>query len=237
MAQTNNSSDTITLRPISVVKFLGFAAGSLLLIHIVLQFMYHVLGVQVMDTLRGRFDVDNEISIPTWFSQLLLLIPGVLALVIFRLEHHHNRIISIYWLLLGALFLFLSLDEGAMLHEAFITKFREQTVDTGATGWAIHTWLIPIGGILLLLMVPFVRFVRHLPKRTAVLLAIGLSIFVFGAIIYETLGLIYAHPGFWYQGLNVAIEEGLEMTGAIVVIYTLLDYLKKEPGTIKLKLH
>lgn len=206
----------------------------LLVIHLVLQLLFHVFDVEIMSTLRGRFDVDNEISIPTWYAQILLFLPAVLCFAIYKIKRLKNLAYSWYWLLLGGFLLFLSVDEGAMLHEAFITKFRELTTDNGASGILNHLWLIPVLMVLLLLAVPFVKFLRNLDKRIAKLLALGLGVFFFGAVVYETIGLmlVSSSGGFLYEGLNVAIEEGLEFLGASIILYGLLEEIRREsPST------
>lgn len=201
-----------------VLLVLLSSTSLLLLIHLVLQLLHHYTALPVPDTLRGRFGVDNEISIPTWWSQVVLLASSVLGVVVWRAGG------SRWWLAFSALFLFLSIDEGAMLHEAFITKFREYTTDGTATGLANHTWLIPVAIVFILLLFPFIRFIRTLPKRSVILLVSGMGLLFFGAIVYETIGLMtFDGASFWYQGVNVAIEEAFEMTGASLVVYAVLE--------------
>lgn len=230
------SSQTFSLPTYHIIRFLFWAIVSLLGIHLVLQFTYHVLGIDGISTLRGRFDVDNEISIPTWFSQILLLLPALVGLVLCRLSLRSKDGNALYWALFGGLFIFLSADEGAMLHEAFVTKFREWTVSDGTVGLGAHTWLIPVGLVFLLLLIPFVQFAKRLPKKLLTTLVAGLGVYVFGAIIYETIGLVVFAPlgGFWYEGLNVAIEEGLEMFGVLIVLLGLLNYLKTKLTSISI---
>lgn len=225
-----NRSSVIHINIKTTIKILFLIVFALLFIHITLQYLYHIHGIEIMSTLRGRFNVDNEISIPTWFSQILLFIPAVIAGILYVIHRRWQ------WLFLGSIFLFLSVDEGAMLHEGFIDKFREWTVTDGASGLANHTWLIPVALVLAVLAIILLRFIISLPRRTQLILCAGLGIYVFGAIIYETIGLMYVHGSFAYEGLNVAFEEALEMTGAIIVTYALLDYLSRENSEITLKL-
>lgn len=224
MARNTTPTDTLAVRSRTVLVALLAITGSLIAVHLLLRLLLHVLSVPVPDTLVGRFDVDNEISIPTWWSQLILFIPVLLGVALFRISN------SRWWLVFSALFLFLSIDEGAMLHEAFITKFREWTTNGSATGLSNHLWLIPVGIILLLMLVPFIRFMRQLPRRTAILLILGMGMFAFGAIVYETFGLIVFSESspFLYSGINVAIEEGLEMSGACIVVFAALEELRRQ---------
>lgn len=211
-----------------LLRLLTFITLSLLLTHLLLQFLNYQTNLPLPDTLVGRLDVDNEISIPTWWSQLLLFIPAALGVFAYKAARYHKHPGAGWWLAFSALFVFLSMDEGAMLHEAFITKFREWTTDGTATGLANHLWLIPVVVVFCLLLIPFIKFVRTLPKRAAALLAAGVGTFALGAIVYETFGLIMfsdASP-FLYHGVNVAIEEALEMSGACITIYGVLEYLR-----------
>lgn len=227
---------TIKLDAGRVLRFLLIVIAGLLLIHIALQFVYRVLDIDFVSTLRGRFDVDNEISIPDWFSQIILFVPVILGGILASISRKKKDGNAIYWGLLTLLFLYLSVDEGAMLHEAFITKFREWTVSSGSSGLAEHTWLIPVGLAFCAMLVPFVRFLRRLPARTVRLLCLGVAIYVSGAIIFETIDLTYITGNFAYHGLAVAFEEGLEMVGTSLIIYTLLDYLRRTTDSIKVTL-
>ncbi len=219
-----------------LIKFLIASVITLLLIHIVLQYAYHIHGIEILSTIRGRFDVDNEISIPTWFSQVLLLVPAALSFLLYATVRNNTDNSRFYWALLGCLFIFLSVDEGAMLHEAFITKFREWTVSPETTGIGQHTWLIPVAILLIILSVPFIKLLRSLPRKTALILTSGLALYVFGAIVYETLGLVLVSGEFAYQGLNVAFEEGLEMLGVIVIIHAILSHIKLKVDTFKVRI-
>lgn len=231
MSNTTKIKLNFNVKKIMTVIWTSIAA--FLLIHLLLQYLYHIHGIELLSSLRGRFNVDNEISLPTWFSQCLLLVPAIAALIIAKLSDIKKDGNRLYWLAIAGLFIFLSADEGAMLHEAFITKFREWTVDAGTQGLAAHTWLLPVGLILLLLAIPFGLFLRRLPRRTSWLLIAGIGTYVSGAIIIEALGLSYITAGsFAYEGLNVAFEEGLELAGTAITIYALLDYLKNNTNEI-----
>lgn len=216
-----------------IMAFIWVSIAGFLIIHLLLQYLYHIHGIELLSSLRGRFNVDNEISLPTWFSQCLLLVPAITALIIAKVSAAKKDGNRFYWLAIAGLFIFLSADEGAMIHEAFITKFREWTVDAGTQGLAAHTWLIPVGLLLLLLAIPFALFLRRLPQRTSWLLIAGIGTYVTGAIIIEALGLSYVNGGgFAYEGLNVAVEEGLELAGTAITAYALLDYLKNNTNEI-----
>lgn len=222
ISNMNKAVNSLGLSNLKVLRVLLCVVSSLLLIHLILQWLHYYTSLPVPDTLIGRFDVDNEISIPTWWSQTVLLISAGLGVAAWKVGG------SRWWLAFSGLFLFLSVDEGAMLHEAFITKFREYTTNSSATGLGAHTWLIPVTIVFVILLIPFVKFIHTLPKRSVVLLATGMGLLFFGAIVYETIGLLSFEAGtFWYQGLNVAIEEAFEMFGASLVVYAVLEEIRR----------
>lgn len=201
-----------------------------------LQWLHYYTNLPVPDTLIGRLNVDNEISIPTWWIQILLFISSVLGVAIYKLNKDNKGRTG--WLVFSAVFLFFSIDEGAMLHESVVTKLRDWTSGSGATGLANHLWLIPATILVLAGAIIFIKFARSLPKRTFILLGSGIAVLVFGGVFYEAFGLmVFSDMGsFWYHGLNVAIEEGLEMTGASLTIYALLDYISNHNKNIAVEI-
>lgn len=230
-SQNEKTSVSIKLDFVHLLRTLVAIVLGLLFMHIVLQYLFWQHDIEIFTALRQRLDVDNEVSIPTWFSQLLLLVPAILGYVLYRSAAARKAGIHYYWALLGLLFLFLSADEGASLHEAFVQKLREANGLYARDGFVTQIWLIPVGLALLLMLVPFILFIKQLPKQTATFLSAGMAIYVLGAIIYESIGLVsFANVGFAYKGLNVALEEGLEMTGVCVVIYAMLTHAR---ATIK----
>lgn len=232
MKKTNPSTKKVVINSRSVLVSLLAVTGVIVSIHLLLQFLLHFTTLPLPDTLVGRLDVDNEISIPTWWSQTILLIVAVTSLAAWKVGGSH------WWITSSGLFLFLSVDEGAMLHEAFITKFREWTTDGTATGLTNHLWIIPVVILALLLLIPFIQLLRTLNRRNAILLATGIGLFAFGAVVYETFGLIVFSGigGFWYHGLNVAIEELLEMTGVSLSIYAVLEEIRRQSSELSLSL-
>ena len=61
----------------------------------------------------------REQSIPTYISLLNLLLSSILLFIIFKYEKANSHKGFNYWLFLSILFLFLSADESASIHEKF----------------------------------------------------------------------------------------------------------------------
>lgn len=176
----------------------------------------------------NRLDLNQEISLPTWASQILLaLSAGLLGLITYYKKHRQQAYLY-HWLILTIGFLYLSLDEGAMLHEIF----NEPMADLFSTssGYFHFAWVIPALLAVSLLAVIYLRFWLHLPRYTRFLLALATLTYVGGAVGVEMLSANH----FSTQGQDTlpayvlwgALEEGLEMLGASLFVYTFLDYLR-----------
>jgi len=79
-------------------------------------------------------NMDQEMSIQTWYSQILFLLPAtIMAWLAFSSTETKNKL---YWGSLSAIMVYLSADDGAMIHERFsvineyfgnYTDYYEQT--------------------------------------------------------------------------------------------------------------
>lgn len=223
---------TIPIRAATIV--LGSIGAALLVVHVITR-VIHWSGMYVpmpIALLLDRFDVDGETSVPTWFSILLLLAIAVLAFVIARVDRPAGSRAYRWWYAVAAVALYLSIDEGAALHEiAFQPMQRLLGVTSGPL---LFAWVVPGAIAVIVVAAVFVRFFLTLPKPTKISLAIAAGVYVLGALGMEMLtgALIYdiALPntgGSLTVDLFTAVEEGLELAGAILAIRALLQYLTR----------
>ena len=213
MAKPNALS--ISFSTDTLIKGLALICAALLGIHIILTVM-HYRFVELPWLLRELFDVDEEESIPTWFSSSLLLLTAVVLLLIAHLCRQGKDRYGIYWLGLGLGFAFMSVDEIAGFHET-LNSITE-------TSWAVP-------GLIVVLLVGlfYLKFLSSLPAPVALRFMISGAIFVGGAI-----GVELATEPYLYEdaldtlGYNLwtAVEEGMEMGGVILFLASLFDYLK-----------
>lgn len=173
------------------------------------------------DTMLALFNLNAEISIPTWFSQFLLLIAAALLLVITISTKSDWK----YWLIMSLALFYASIDEGAAIHELATVPMRELMSITD--GPLYYTWVIPFILIIIVATIAGIGFMRRLPKRTRRLFILSAVLYVGGAIGLEIVGgYIFAttnEVGFLYAFVT-GMEEFFEMSGAILMIYALLDY-------------
>ncbi len=222
---------TITVDPKYVYKRLLIFIFILMLCHIgvnIIKYTYVVNdGIwsanKWVNRLIGLFDLDTEKNIPTFYSSLALLTSSILLFLTANFNKKNNSMVY-PWILLGMIFLFLSLDEILELHEHFV-RLTQNLFQL--TGFGTAYWTLPYLIALILLFIFLVRFLKQLPRKTLFLVVLSGFIFLFGAVVMEVIGGRYQEfygrqtPFFTFL---YTIEEVLEMGGIATFIYTLLSY-------------
>ncbi|MDT8428316.1 MAG: hypothetical protein RQ757_06080 [Pseudomonadales bacterium] len=211
---------TLPLRRRKLVLLLSLCSIILLGIHSGLT-LYHYLVDELPWLLRQLFDVDEENNIPTWYSSIALFLAALLLLLLASEKKATRDPFSIYWLGLSAGFLLLSLDEMAGLHES-LNSVTESS-------WAVYG-----AGLVIIVAIAYLRFLYHLPTRTAVQFILSGAVFLGGAIGVE----LYTEPYLYNDALDTLaynlwtpVEEGMEMFGVILFINALLTYMHTDAGT------
>jgi hypothetical protein len=185
-------------------------------------------------TVFRMVNLDEEANIPSFYSSLILLFSSILLFVItFYRKIEKNRNYK-YWLGLALIFLFLSFDENASIHELIIKvywKFFEPS------DFDNYVWLIPYGVLVFLLMLAYWKFIFSLPRKTYSLFILSGILYVLGALGMEVAGSMYVGVS-WYQPIDwghradytyyliSTVEESLEMFGVVTFIYALLSYIE-----------
>jgi hypothetical protein len=205
----------------AVVGVASASVGASLLSFVPLQ---DPVLMHLRDTFVRLAWVDGEANIPAWFSASLLLCA---ALLLGGIASAHRRLgeRAFPWWLLSLVFVLLSLDEIAQLHELSIRPLREQF---HASGFLYYPWIVPAGICASTLVIGYSGFLTALPGRTRWLFLTAGAIYVLGALGVEALSGRQASLHGEQSGLYhviVTFEELLEMTGVAVFIYALLDYI------------
>jgi len=222
----------VKLKPLKISVLLSFIATVLLIIYLLLLFLLPDFNASKMTDVTGLFNVNNEVSIPTWFSQTILFISAGILFVIAYCSHTWKK----YWKYLGFIFIYISIDEGASIHE--LTVFPMRDLLNIQSGPLYYTWVVLFGALFLVLVVVYFKFFLSLPKRTRAILFSSAVIFISGAIGMEMVGSsIAASSGevSMNYSLVVAAEEYLEMIGVTLFIYGLLDYFVRQKYEIKVR--
>jgi hypothetical protein len=177
-------------------------------------------GLQVLS-------VNEEVSVPTWFSSALLLLCALLAFGQPATNREHAVRYAGRWKVLALGFLLMSLDEALVLHEKTVEPLRAAF---NAGGPFYYTWVIPGAIVVLGFALAYYKFLLNLPPEQRRLFAIAGTLYVCGALIMEMVGGAYADS---YSDRNIAylmivsVEEYLEMLGIATLLYALM--LRTEP--------
>lgn len=221
----------LTLHPRKIAIVLGCVAVLLAAQSLFAEYVVINLIGETADNAPARlldvFSVNRESSIPTWYSMVNLLLCACLLAWIARIKRMSRARDRGYWLGLAVIFLYLSVDEGAAIHEATSGPLKSAF---NAGGFFEFGWLIVGIPLVLLFGVAYFRFWLRLEPRTRWLFALAGLMYVGGGVVVEGISANqYATDGgasFTY--LTIAtVEELLEMLGVVVFLYALLDYLAR----------
>lgn len=178
------------------------------------------------------FHLGREANIPAWFSTILLLASAMLLGVIACAKAVQRQPFRHRWLALSLIFIYLSVDEAAMLHE----EIGGVLADLFPNSIFVHGWFIFGGCLVVLFAAIYWRFFLSLPLATRRLILMAAITFVGGAIGIEVLALPYENGRVADYGfaLLVALEEFMEMAGIVLFIYALLDYVYATVHSVQL---
>ena len=139
------------------------------------------------------------------------------------------------WALMAVGFVALSADEAASLHELLVAPLRALV---GGTPWLRYPLVIPGTAVVGVAVVVFGRFVKALPADTRRAIVGGGAVFLFGALVLETIG-GWFDPVLYGDNLPymllAGVEEACEMTGVTIVLIGLLRYLEHHIGVIDVR--
>jgi len=202
------------------------------------------------------FDMTREESIPNWYASILLFCIGLTSLLIYVVQRAKGvrRADASPWLFFSGFFTFLSMDDGAKIHERLGSFFRELTEEGEGIFWVFqdvldsastYSWQVFVLPVFLFvgffMLLWGYQHVRNLETQRWVIfgsvciaLAIGVDYFE-GLVDNDVVTLegrafsedTIAH----YQRV---IEEFLEMSGFIAVLRGLWFYLLSISNAVKI---
>jgi hypothetical protein len=183
--------------------------------------------------LPNYFSLTEEKNVPTWWSSFLLMACSVVLFAIAATKSRAAGEFRRHWIVLGAIFCYMSIDELVEIHE-----WLGSIPSLNPFGSVLYYgWVVPASVLVLLFAVSYLRFLFHLPMPTRVKVAAAGFIYVGGAVGVEIL------VGFWttkHGELNFAwamgglVEEAMEMIGSSLFLYTLIEYLGRTAPDLSL---
>ena len=231
--QKQNSPEEITpqriaLRSSRIACLLGTVALLLVAAGTTISYFAMMAGNGRHRKLLLLFSVSNEWNIPAFFSAFLLFFAFLLLLFITIAAKKRKTASFQYWAILAFGFLIMAIDELCSLHEKLIPPMRTM-LGNGPYGFFFFSWVIVAIPAVFILILLFIKFWWRLPVRTRLTFLIAAFVYLGGCLGFELIGGYYLEKhGF----LNMtfcfleAIEESLEMGGAIIFIWGLLNTIE-----------
>lgn len=221
-----------TITPNGVAKrFLAFIA-CLIVCDLLAVYFEYVAGFKSALGFVPLFDMDVEYNIPSLYSTIGIFINALILFYIARIDKSEGGKESKYWKAMGWVFVYLSLDELASIHEhldAVVTYFF---------GKSLHhhggpLWILPYSVLLIFFGLYFIRFYLRLPNETKLHFCIAGVVYVSGAVGVEILGNPFDnHPlAAFIKGLYSTLEETMEMVGMVLFLRALLSYIVNHTRT------
>jgi hypothetical protein len=175
-------------------------------------------------TLTVFLDLDGERNLPTWYSSIqwfcVAIFLGLFAHSNFSLGQKRSWVLP----LLSLLFLALSLDEVAEIHE-WVGRKTDVLLPGGARDNTLiretGIWMFVIGVPFIALFVALISSIRIYFQRAPdalVKISLGMLIMLAGSVGFETLTNFVAR-GSMYGVLQVLSEELCEMVGGTIVLW------------------
>ena len=198
-------------------------------------------------------DAGAENTIPTWFSSAQLLLCSVLLAAIAVAQKRSGGGYGRHWGVLSLIFVLLSVDEEASIHEALgatLERLLAATTGFEPGGPISFFWVVPAAAFTLVVLLAYLRFIVHLPGATRRLFLLAGALFVLGALGMEMLEaqvVSASGSGADFEnarglakivvGLLTSVEETFEMLGVTLFVYALLAYIGSYMGDISVRVH
>lgn len=232
---TTNKTAQLTVSVNSIIRVLAMLSIIFVLLSVIGQIYKYEFNSGEERYLTHMFNVDKEDNFPTYFSTLMLLLSSFLFFIIGMAKHELSDKYKFHWLGLSFFFFLMSMDEILQLHEQLSSPIR-QTIHS--SGFFYFAWTIPAIIALTVFAIAYLKFLLHLNSRFRKLFFLSGFIYIVGALVLELIAgkfiSFYGQANLQYS-LITTIEESLEMGGIIILIYSLLNYIKSEMSGIQIK--
>src|SRR5690606_25302773 len=104
-----NTKMKLKIEPKKILAISLSISIALVLLHIAFWTIFHIGDIHQIIFMRELFDLELEVSIPTWYAQVLLLTAAVFAgLIMVHYSKVQDSKNKRHWLLVALLCLFLS---------------------------------------------------------------------------------------------------------------------------------
>jgi hypothetical protein len=235
-APTSQHVTTLEISPTRLIRQFLWITVALIILSTIGQIARHIYQRNNLLGLVDLFYVDAEANIPTAYSTFAWLLCSAAAAMIALIKQQTGDRNAKHWRGFALVFAYLTLDEIAAIHELF-SQLRRVLPVSGILHFA---WIIPGAIFFLIFAVSSFKFLYTLPLKTRNLLMLAGGVFITGAIGMEMIGGWYASTFNSQSDLPFAlittVEEALEMSGVLVLLYALLSYLADAAHPLQIRI-
>jgi hypothetical protein len=214
----------ITAVPLTIARFLMVGVIFFTLMSAGIQIGKYVFDYQ--DDWLDLFNVDLELNFPTWYSALMIGFCSMLLRIIAIGKKRQGDRFAPDWQLLSLIFCLLAIDEVVSIHEILIIPEISDALHLPK--FLYSAWVIPGMIFVIWFARRYSNFVHRLPSKSRQHFVLAACSYVGGALGMEMVG-SYVAKSLTQQhviyGLCTVIEEFLELTGIVALIYALIYYL------------
>ncbi|ARS34820.1 hypothetical protein [Pontibacter actiniarum] len=220
----------------SLLRGLYWCAAALVVLNVIAIVCKYTTGHPNAWGIIPQFELDAERNVPTYFSSFILLLSSLLLFAVSLLKQREQDKFTWQWRLLSVVFLYLSVDESAGLHEMFIYPLRD---NFHLTGILYFSWVIVGAGVVIALGAYYLPFLLSLHSKLRFRVMLAAVVYVGGALGVELYGGYYA-DAFGLDNLGYAlittVEETMEITGVLLLLHALYKHLKQQLASVTLVL-
>jgi len=168
-----------------------------------------------------------EGNLSTWYSSFLFIIAAFFS---YQCAEASGRDFNLkhFWKIAAFVFLFMSCDETAQLHEKFGFFINNHLIHSKT--FAFSPWPIFLGPFIIIFFIFFIWQIRiHFKssKKAIFFLIAGIFIFLLSAVIFElTINFLVPGKQSWIWKIENLFEESGEMFAVIIIINGLIEHLK-----------
>lgn len=229
-------NNQVSLNPALIAGALGILGFVLIFASTAAQSADNLTGYRsgLLAKLVKVFSTDLELNVPNFFSMLILIGAALLLTFITVLKRKERASYVWHWAILSLGFFFMAFDEIVSAHEKMVEPLRA-VLGGENLGILYFAWVVPGIALVLFLAFFFLRFWLSLPLKPRLSFLIAAAFYIGGAIGMELVGGKYfeshGKDNLTYIFLTT-IEESLEITGIIVFIWALLEYMTDTYGKV-----
>lgn len=174
--------------------------------------------------LERYFNFATEANVPTYYNTILIFMVAQTFYLLGKVYNPEHKLVKNYFYMIAIIFVFLSIDELAGIHEWFSYGLPEH-LGIGGQGIFRFAWIIPYGLAVVIFGIFSIKFIRALEKTIVVKYVGAGFLYLMGVFVMEALGGWFVDRNDGVETLEYYLffttpEETFEMLAMIWVIHT-----------------